>query len=80
MGIGSTFSADAAPLWPSPHTDLREVVNALLYITTTGCPWRIVPKDFPPCSTVQRHFYEWRIGFLGAHQPSSRDGNPRVGG
>lgn len=41
-------------------TDLREVVNALLYIASTGCQWRMLPKDSPPCSTVQRYFYEWR--------------------
>jgi transposase len=41
-------------------TDLREVVNALLYIATTACHWRMLPKDFPPCSTVQRYFYQWR--------------------
>jgi transposase len=44
-----------------PRTaDLREVMNAILYIASTGCPWRMLPKDFPPCSTVQRYFYEWR--------------------
>ena len=55
------------PFLPMPRrlgrprtTDLREVVNALLYIATTGCQWRMLPKDFPPCSTVQRYFYEWR--------------------
>lgn len=32
--------------------DLREVVNALLYTATTGCPWHMLPKDFRPCSTV----------------------------
>ena len=37
-------------------TDLREVLNALLYIASTGCQWRMLPKDFPPCSTVQRYF------------------------
>ena len=40
--------------------DLREVMNAILYIASTGCQWRMLPKDFPPCSTVQRYFYEWR--------------------
>jgi transposase len=39
---------------------LREVMNAILYIASTGCQWRMLPKDFPPCSTVQRYFYEWR--------------------
>lgn len=41
-------------------TDLREVVNALLYIAATGCQWRLLPKDFPPFSTVQKYFYRWR--------------------
>lgn len=40
--------------------DLREVVNALLYMATTGCQWRQIPKDFPPYSTVQGYFYAWR--------------------
>lgn len=41
-------------------TDLREVMNALLYIASTGCQWRMLPGDFPPVSTVQGYFYEWR--------------------
>ncbi len=27
--------------------DLREVVNALMYLNRTGCPWRLLPHDFP---------------------------------
>nr|WP_153320984.1 IS5 family transposase [Sinorhizobium medicae] len=41
-------------------TELREVLNALLYIASTGCQWWMLPKDFPPYSTVQGYFYEWR--------------------
>jgi putative transposase len=41
-------------------TDLRSVVNAILYILATGCQWRALPKNFPPRSTVQRYFYRWR--------------------
>jgi len=41
-------------------TELREVVNALLYMLTTGCQWRQLPKEFPAFSTVQRFFYRWR--------------------
>lgn len=41
-------------------TDLREVMNAILYIASTGCPWRYLPTEFPPVSTVQRYFYRWR--------------------
>jgi transposase len=56
-----------APLMPSPNrigrprkTDLREVVNALLYMASSGCAWRLLPKDFPPFSTVQKYFWRWR--------------------
>ena len=41
-------------------TDMREVVNALLYIAASGCSWRLLPKCFPPVSTVRRYFYAWR--------------------
>ena len=56
-----------APFMPPPRalgrpreTDLREVTNAILYLVSTGCQWRLLPKDFPPVSTVQRYFYAWR--------------------
>ncbi len=56
-----------APFMPPPRpigrprkTDLREVMNAILYIGSTGCQWAMLPKDFPPYSTVQRYFYDWR--------------------
>jgi transposase len=41
-------------------TMLRAVVDALFYIAQTGCQWRMLPKDFPPYTTVQRYFYPWR--------------------
>lgn len=42
------------------EVDLREVMNAILYILATGCQWRALPKDFPPHTTVQYYFYAWR--------------------
>src|SRR5208337_486908 len=33
------------------HVDVREVVNGLMYILSTGCQWRAIPKDLPPRST-----------------------------
>lgn len=62
------------PLMPAPSrrgrpckVSLRVVLNAILYIAATGCQWRALPKDFPPCSTVQHHFYKWRgTGLLRA--------------
>jgi transposase len=41
-------------------TELRAVVDAILYILQTGCQWRMLPKCFPPYSTVQGYFYRWR--------------------
>lgn len=41
-------------------TDPRSIVNALLYLVRAGCPWRFLPKDFPPFTTVQNRFYVWR--------------------
>ena len=42
------------------EVDLREVWNAISYMASSGCQWRMLPKDFPPKSTVQDYFYEWR--------------------
>lgn len=42
------------------EVDLREVMNAIFYILATGCQWRALPKHFPPTSTVQYYFYDWR--------------------
>ena len=41
-------------------TDMREVVNALLYVASSGGAWRMLPRCFPPVSTVRRYFYAWR--------------------
>ena len=39
--------------------DVREVVNGLMYILSTGCQWRAVPKDLPPRSTLFEYFDFW---------------------
>jgi putative transposase len=36
----------------------RNLINAVFYITKTGCQWRMLPRDFPPYSTV--HSFYWR--------------------
>jgi putative transposase len=41
-------------------TDLRDVIDAIQYIACSGCQWRMLPKDFPPVSTVRGYFYAWR--------------------
>jgi transposase len=39
--------------------DMREVVNGLMYVLSTGCQWRAIPKDLPPRSTVNGYFTLW---------------------
>jgi putative transposase len=54
----------------SRKVDLRGVVEGLLYILRTACPWRLLPHDFPNRSTVQRYF---RCGKQSRHEPLSRN-------
>jgi transposase len=42
------------------ETPLRTVVNAIFYIAQSCCQWRMLPKEFPPFTTVQHYFYRWR--------------------
>ena len=39
--------------------NMREVVNGLMYILSTGCQWRAIPKDLPPKSSVYDYFDLW---------------------
>ena len=39
--------------------NVREVVNGLMYVLSTGCQWTAIPKDLPPCSTVNGYFKRW---------------------
>src|SRR5207237_10879231 len=38
---------------------MREVVNGLMYILSTGCQWRAIPKDLPPKSSIYDYFDLW---------------------
>lgn len=84
------------PLLPPPKvggrprtTDLREVMNAILYLATGGCQWRMLPKCFPPLATVQRYFYAWRDSGLwqtinhmlvmAAREIAGREASPSAG-
>jgi putative transposase len=56
-----------APELPPPvpagaprKTDLREVVNAILYRLHNGCAWHALPHDFPAEGTVRDYFHRWR--------------------
>jgi putative transposase len=83
------------PLVPPPRpggrprkTDMREVVNALFYLTREGCTWRGLPHDFPPWKTVYNYFEAWkRQGTWGrilvalrrrVRPAAGRDPDPRI--
>jgi transposase len=58
--------AQVAPIIPRAKrggnkrtVDVREVVNGLMYILSTGCQWRAIPKDLPPRSTLYDYFAQW---------------------
>jgi transposase len=67
-------------------TALREVLNALLYLLRTGCPWRMLPREFPPRSTVYGYFRRfWQDGvwstiqatlLMAAREQAGREGSP----
>src|SRR3954453_12900437 len=73
-----------------PRTvDLRAVVDAILFIASSGCQWRMLPKDFPPRSTVQGYFYAWRgsrlwesinqLLVMSARELEGREASPTAG-
>lgn len=85
-----------APLMPvagqrgRPRTTvLRDVVDAIFYMAQSGCQWRMLPKDFPPYTTVQRYFYPWRddgrwrqinhILLMRAREAAGREASPSAG-
>jgi putative transposase len=45
---------------PLKH-DRHSIVNAIFYVTKSGCQWRMLPKDFPPWQTVYDYFKRWCI-------------------
>jgi transposase len=59
--------AAIAPLIPPARrggrkrtVNIREVFNGLMYVLSTGCQWRALPKEFPPRSTVFDYFGLWQ--------------------
>ncbi|WP_433475383.1 IS5 family transposase [Spirillospora sp. CA-142024] len=73
---------------PEKHSR-REIVDAVLYVVRTGCPWRQLPADFPPWQTVYWYFVRWEkqrvtLRMLDAlrqqvRQVEGRDADPSAG-
>ena len=85
-----------APMFPAarrggrPRTIcLREVMDAILYIASSGCAWRMLPKGFPAVSTVRGYFYAWRdsrllaainqLLVMTARRQAGREAQPSAG-
>jgi putative transposase len=73
-----------APLIPPPkhggrprEVNMREVVNAIFYLTRSGCAWRLLPHDFPPWSTVHDYYRHWRLDGTWARMHDTLRGQVR---
>jgi len=70
----------------SRQWELGQIINASLYVTRTGCQWRMLPKDMPPWQTVYGYFWRWTKSGVWAtinaalvrqvHQTQGRDSKP----
>ncbi|HVQ45087.1 MAG TPA: IS5 family transposase [Candidatus Saccharimonadia bacterium] len=68
------------------QTDMRTVMNGVMYILSTGCQWRYLPKDFPPRSTVHNYFIWWQCDgvldrihhalYVECREKAQREGSP----
>lgn len=69
-----------------PPADLREIINAIMYVARAGCTWRMLPHDMPPWPTAHKYFKKWgRDGTLErihdalrskVRESEGRDANP----
>ena len=48
-------------------TNLRAVLNAIFYLLRTGCQWRLLPCEYPPCGTVYHYFQAWQNSGVWVH-------------
>ena len=77
------------PLGRPRETKLRAVVNAILYMASTGCQWRQLPKEFPPYSPCRAICYAWSRGgvfaninhalVMAAREQAGREASPTAG-
>ena len=67
MGLGCPGSAGERPGGRPRTTNLRAVLNAIFYLLRTGCQWRLLPREFPPCGTVYHYFQAWQSSGVWVH-------------
>lgn len=71
------------------RVSLREVVNGLMYVLSTGCQWRAVPKDLPPRSTLFDYLDLWNydgtierihhVLYVKCREKMGREASPTAG-
>jgi putative transposase len=79
----------ASPVGRPRRTKLRSVVEAILYMASTGCQWRQIPREFPPFTTVQGYFYGWsrngtfaqinHVLVMASREKAGREASPTAG-
>ncbi len=60
MGVGRPLNPLARRGRKKPTVDVREVINGIVYILSTGCQWAAMPTSLPPRSAVNRYFPRWQ--------------------
>ena len=55
----SPLLPEAKPGGRPRSVDLREILNAILYVLRSGCSWRMIPHDLPPWQTAYKYFRRW---------------------
>jgi transposase len=68
--------------------DVREILNGIFYVLSTGCQWRALPKDLPPRSTVHEYLQLWEWNgtlarlhhalFVQARELAGKEASPSV--
>lgn len=69
--------------------DMCAIINAILYLLRTGCPWRMLPREFPPRSTVYGYFQQfwrdgtwanlWQAALRAAREAAGKEASPTAG-
>src|SRR3990167_10765126 len=70
------------------EVDVREVLNAIFYVLSTGCQWKALPKDLPPKSTAHYYFMLWdwdgtldrihHMLYVAVREQAGREASPSV--
>jgi transposase len=68
---------------------MRAVLNGIMYILSTGCQWRAIPKDLPPRSTLHHYFSDWNYDgtldrihhalYVKCREKGDREASPTAG-